>query len=342
MKPGKFDELKCILKAITHTVHLIILTETWIRSDSDANRLQLPNYTHVYNLRSGSTGGGVSIYVHNTMQFNRIEDNYTHGSNFLWIHIKKLSLNIGAIYRPPDANIKDFIDIYSSQIERTQRAIIFGDFNINLLGKDNLKEKYTDMICEEGYSIINKIDSEYCTRETATTKSIVDHIHTNVTTNTYHLAIIESSMSDHKQMYLEVHKMPRISYRKQKTNYQAIDYNKLQITASNEIEHIEGCNFQHLEEFIKSKICSSQITKTKILNAPNKDWINKDIVGEINKRNILWKKLKSNPNNQELKDIFIKKRNKVTQMIKSAKRQYYHKAFDNCNNKPKKNVEFNK
>ncbi|KOB73259.1 Uncharacterized protein OBRU01_07340 [Operophtera brumata] len=49
-KSGKFDKLKCILKAIKSVTHIIILTETWLKSDSDARSFNLPNYTHILQL----------------------------------------------------------------------------------------------------------------------------------------------------------------------------------------------------------------------------------------------------------------------------------------------------
>lgn len=63
VKSNKLDELKCNLKTIKTTIHVILLTETWIKSDLEARSLQIPEYTHVYNFRKGRVGGGVSIYI---------------------------------------------------------------------------------------------------------------------------------------------------------------------------------------------------------------------------------------------------------------------------------------
>jgi hypothetical protein len=45
---GKFDEIKCILKATTSLIHILILVETWFSSDTDAQFYNLPNYNHTY------------------------------------------------------------------------------------------------------------------------------------------------------------------------------------------------------------------------------------------------------------------------------------------------------
>lgn len=80
-KTGKFDELKCILQSITTTIHVILITETWIANETQAKDLQLPNYTHYYNFRMDKRGGGVSAFVHNNLKHNISESKYLDGNN---------------------------------------------------------------------------------------------------------------------------------------------------------------------------------------------------------------------------------------------------------------------
>lgn len=68
IKPGKFDELKCVIASIDTIIHIIVLSETWIKSDEEANRLHLEGYTHYYNYRVNTKGGGVSIFAHNSLK----------------------------------------------------------------------------------------------------------------------------------------------------------------------------------------------------------------------------------------------------------------------------------
>lgn len=70
------------------------------------------------------------------------------------------------------------------------------------------------VIEESGYEILNKIDSLYSTRETSTTNTIIDHIYTNVDSYTLRLSILDSSLSDHKQMYLEIGQIKQKIYKK--------------------------------------------------------------------------------------------------------------------------------
>lgn len=60
------------------------------------------------------------------------------------------------------------------------------------------------MIQEHGYTILNKIDEKYCIRESTTKKSLIDHVCSNLKDNAFHLAIINTPMSDLKQIFLEM------------------------------------------------------------------------------------------------------------------------------------------
>lgn len=98
--------------------------------------------TIIFTNRPNSRGGGVSIYVHKSIKYEITEERLENGNHYLWLYIDKLSLNVGAIYKPGDTNIKNFLETYSVQLEQRKRAIIFGDFNIDLLSKDNIVKLY--------------------------------------------------------------------------------------------------------------------------------------------------------------------------------------------------------
>ena len=222
---GKFDEIHCILRATPKTTHLLIFTETWITSDSDAKLYNIQNYKHVYNYRKNMKDGGVSIYVHDSIKYEITEELCENRNHFLWISIDKLSLNIGAIYKPGDTSINNFMNIDSSQLEKRRRTLVFGDFNIDLLSKNSYTSQYLHDLKENGYEILNKIDRTYSMRVTSTTNTILDHIASNIDNHFFSISIIESSLSDHNQLYLEVHRLP--SPINKKNRYKALDYEKL-------------------------------------------------------------------------------------------------------------------
>lgn len=332
--PGKLEELQCILKAIPSTVHIVILTETWITSEQDAKLYDLPNYKHIYNYRHDSKGGGVSIYIHEGIPFEVTEDTYKDSNHYLWIYLPKYALHIGGIYKPGHSNIKEFLERYTLQLEARKRSIVFGDFNLDLLNPNTCVTQYLSELEENGYDILNKIDKEYSTRQTQTTNTILDHVTTDLQKQSFHFVILESAMSDHKQIYLEMFKYkPKI---KQKIQYEAIDYENLYKSISKATCIGIDDDYKCLEAFVTSHILQNKKQKSKIMNLPKDDWINKEVIKMIDNRNTLWQQLKNEEANIILKRKFLAERNKVSKKINNDKNSYYYYKLQKCNNNPKK------
>ncbi|KOB66672.1 putative tick transposon [Operophtera brumata] len=333
-KLGKFDELKCIIQSISTTIHVILLTETWIANESQAQEFQLPNYTHYYNFRTDKRGGGVSDFVHNNLKHNISESIYLDGNNYLWISLEKYALEVGVIYHPGDTNYKKFVEVYDGQLQQRKRSIVFGDFNIDLLTKENQSKQYKELLNEAGYRLLNKINKKYSTRDSTTRKSILDHVCSNLKNNDFHMAIINSPMTDHKQIYFEMKKFkPAPKIRKK---FDAIDYSKLYTSIETAKLDPMNSDYTIFENTIKHHITKCKVTKNKILNLPQDEWIHNEIISEINKRNQLWTELKKQPDNEALKIDFKEKRDYTAKLIQTTKNTFYYKEFIKCTKKPKK------
>lgn len=319
-----------MIRSIKSQIHVVILTETWIKNDLEALRLKLPNFTHYFNYRKHMRGGGVSVYVRNELKHEFLEEECEEGNHFLWIHLSKFSLDIGAIYKQPSANTDEFLEKYAGYLSKRKRVLVFGDFNLNLLSKERPVKEYKIMIQENGLRILNNVNQKYCTRETLNSKSILDHVCTSLKENHFKLIIMESNLSDHKQIYFEVNRFK--PERPKRVKYTTIDYENLYktIDESNTQENI----YEKFEHSIHQAIAKNQIEKIKILNLPKSDWINKNITNSIIERNILWHNHKKSPEDEELRRKFLEKRNKVSREIQLTKNQYYHKEFKKCEKNP--------
>lgn len=98
----------------------------------------------------------------------------------------------------------------------------------------------------------------------------------------------------------------------------------------------EDHTYHVLEEQLLDSIKNSKETKTKILNRPTQDWINKSIIQDIQTRNLLWTEHKQYPQDKTKEEIFKKKRNEIAENIQNTKKKYYQKSFDECKKKPNK------
>lgn len=334
VKPGKFDELRCIIASLQVTIHIIILSETWIQSEDQAKMLQIPSYTHYYNYRQNKRGGGVSIFVHNNLEHRLIKEQCLDDTHYLWVHVNKFSLNIGAIYKPNKTNMNSFLEIYSEQLQKFRRAIVFGDYNLDLLNPDLVTRNYKNTLKESNYKILNKISKKHCTRETTSTKTMLDHVSSNLSENNFHFVTMESSMSDHKQILLEIKKYQPPPIIKQK--YNAVDYNKLYRCLDECPKEYQEPEYEKLANRLQSCLNKCKITKVKLLNPPRQDWIKKELLEQINTKNTLWKGCKASAADTELKAEYEHIKARVSQNIKKAKRDYYLRKFEENSSKPRK------
>ncbi|CAH2108999.1 unnamed protein product [Euphydryas editha] len=213
--------------------------------------------------------------------------------------------------------------------------LIFGDFNYDLLKPNTAARHYQLTLKENAIQILNKIDPDYCTRETNTTRTILDHVCSSLQQNEFHLVLIESAMADHKQIFLEVKKCQQFSVRQ--IQYNAIDYTKLYTSFQLISEDNDDHTYASLERKILTCLSNSKIKKIKFLNPPKQDWINRDVIDAINKRNKLWQ-LKNRPDltNINIDEDLDKQKKLVTEIIQNSKTNYYLKTFNTCINKPAK------
>lgn len=336
VRAGKFDELRCIVVSLRP--HIVVVCETWIKNASDLNMIQIPNYTHYSNHRKSRRGGGVSIFVHNDLKHTLIEEHCIDDEiHYLWIHLERQCLDIGAVYNPGRNKVDSFLEAFSMQLQTKKRAIVFGDFNFDLITPDRYTRKYKDTLNENGYRILNKICKKHCTRETEFRKSILDHVCTNLKHNNININIIDTSMSDHKHIYVEIEKFQPAPIKK--TMYTMVNYSELYQMVENVLSNTETkktIDYNALEEIILNCTARSTINKTKLINPPLQDWINKDIIHDINERNTLWYNYKKNKSDKNLEIKFKEVRARVNEIIQKTKKTYYLNYFKNHMKKPKK------
>ena len=102
---------------------IIELSETTINS-SHIN-YNIPNYNVEINFRKKKKGGGVSLYIHNQLQYKLRNDLQLGGDvNSVFVEILKSSTNAkfnvicASVYRPPFMSLKTFNELLSRTINK--------------------------------------------------------------------------------------------------------------------------------------------------------------------------------------------------------------------------------
>ena len=169
-------------------------------------------------------GGGVGFFVHNSLQYEVLEEESVFISGVyesLWIKVKtgnKFKI-IGNVYRPnsaPKANLKTAISIHESIISKIKTKKIHSkcsieiasDFNVDLLKfqEHELTSTYLDLLLSFG--LLPAITKP--TRITQSTATLIDHIFVNNKSLHHNSGIVLSYISDHfPTFYIDQTKSPK-------------------------------------------------------------------------------------------------------------------------------------
>ena len=178
---------------------MLCFSDTWL-DDLDNSTYELPNYISKHQARSDRRGGGVSIYIHNSLKFKERSDLAINNKNIESLTLEILSektrnVLVNVLYRPPVgqcAQFENFLTTFFSRTKSCNKNIhIAGDFNLNLLDH-NTNKKVQDFL-----NLIYQ-NSLIPTRVTTKTATTINNILTNSFLDTnFKSAISKTDISDH-------------------------------------------------------------------------------------------------------------------------------------------------
>ena len=260
------------------------------------------------------------------------------GLETVWLEItfpNTKSLFVCYIYRPPNSPVA-WYDRFSNELEKVSylncETILTGDFNIDLLQPDvALNGRWHDLIQINNFTQIVKEP----TRITENTCTLIDHIYVRNIDYVREVIVPKISISDNyatcliwkKRGVYSENSTNIISYRDMRNLNQA-DFNN-DLNALLQLENQEFC-VNDLVNNLTSSFTSiinkhAPIKEKRVRRIFKSGWFNKDIKSIILSRD----RAKRRGHISEFKGLC----NKVVNMVRSAKREYYHKILkDNYGN----------
>ena len=202
-----FESFAELYKSLSFKFSIICFSETWSNDENlDKNSLfQLEGYSLLHENRKYRRGGGVAIFVHESLCYTKRNDLCINceAIESLSIEIrnndgKNIIFNI--VYRPPDGDLEVcenyFQSILSHNSIRNKNVILAGDFNINVLDFEQNKKVQNFVNLMFQFGLVPTINKP--TRVTNKTISAIDHIVTNsIYNNDFKTAIKRTDISDH-------------------------------------------------------------------------------------------------------------------------------------------------
>ena len=137
----KTSEIEALFK-IAGLPKALLLAETWLTTNSPL--LNIDNYHFLSSPRVCGSGGGVAMYVHNSLQYIVKDRSCDHpistNIDYLLVELTKINITLCCIYCPPKTKLND-INRTLAQLKTNSCAqsklIIGGDYNINLLDSNS-------------------------------------------------------------------------------------------------------------------------------------------------------------------------------------------------------------
>lgn len=160
-------------------VHTIAVTETWFKQKDNSLKVKLPNYNLLRNDRFMKRGGGVALYFRQDIP-TRVVSKSSKRSEVEYMFAEAIFLNttvlVGVVYIPPKTtNLTVLEESLAALIPVYDHVVLSGDFNINLLCKTPIRDRFLNMIsCLNLTTISNKP-----THFTNTNSSLIDYFITN-------------------------------------------------------------------------------------------------------------------------------------------------------------------
>lgn len=92
-----------ILSVEAQSYDILVFTETWLSASVSDSQLHIPNFSQPFRCdRKDRIGGGVAIYVRDSLHVTERQDLHINGLEAIWLEVRvnQRTLLIGGIYRP--------------------------------------------------------------------------------------------------------------------------------------------------------------------------------------------------------------------------------------------------
>lgn len=359
---ANLPKIKDTIQSMEYKFHIIAISETWLKENSwdgsevNCNDVVFSGYKLYCNSRKNKHGGGVAIYVCESVLNNcqssdiclrnisyAVDDCFE--SIFIEIQISKHEkINVGCMYRAPNTSISKFNDNLSFILGNLTSKIVYicGDYNIDLLHcEEQAESKYfIDQMFSSGlYPLITRP-----TRVTSTTASIIDNIFCSELCRNKMCGIVLSDATDHMPIfvlcdnstYAVINDDPTYKYNrtldedslnkfKHDLNYANWD------TVMNESNpDLAFSRFMQILNNTYNDACPVKTTTYSGETKKNdKPWLSRGLKNACIKKNNMY--LAFLKNRTELTEIRYKNyKNKLTKLLRLEKKKYYRKKLDDC------------
>ena len=331
------DELESLAHDIDTDV--LCISETWLFPRTPDVHVNISDFT-VFRHDKGR-GGGVCIYVRNTLTANTIDIAITKpdGIEDIWITVqcRKLpSIIVACVYRHPKAPTQTYdylLEVFSLMYLRNKSFYILGDLNDDMFSKSN---KIGSILRDAKlFQVINKP-----TRITQTSSTLIDLIITNNLDMIIDSDVLPCEIADHELISIT------LDIRKPKRQPVTKTFRSLVNYSSDVLCNLIQNEFSNLNRILLTDCVDSQVdlftnvfkrcldtcapVVTQVIRRPPAPWMTDELHNAIRERNNLQLTLKYDRENSDLQIQYKSEKRRVKSLMYKTKTEYYKKQFHNC------------
>ena len=347
--------LEHFLSTLHHEFSIIGISESWLK-DHNVDRYGIQGYQAVHRYRPTRCGGGVSIFVQDSIDyFQRPDLCYQNKSiESVFIEIDKDQVGkdrnviVGVICRPPDTDINTFNDYLSELLSKVkiERKFIacLGDFNISLLNIESHgpTQDFADVMYSN--ALLPCITKP--TRVTSKTASLIDNIFCNGDIDDHRIftGLLYTDISDHFPIFYIDHDTKakqnetfftkRIYSQKNLERFTTALCNK-DWSATLSSEDPQRAYTMFTDKFTEVYEKCFPLKSYKFGYKTRKPWLTEGLKNSIDRKNKLYFR-KQKTHNPEHERIYKKYRNKLNKLIHLAEQHYYEARLEENKNNLKR------
>ena len=188
--PKNYENVNILLSSLLFKCSIIGISETWLHAKSPP-LFALNGYKEIRKDRAHGRGGGVLMYISDTLSFKPRNDLSfpQKTAECLCVEIdlpKEKNFVVCIVYRPPSSDVNDFLDDLESlmlTVNSSDKSVcIMGDFNIDLLSNSPNSLRFQNILASNAFSVM--IDKP--TRISDHSSSLLDNIFIKTIMPDYH------------------------------------------------------------------------------------------------------------------------------------------------------------
>ena len=316
--------------ALTSNYDVIGVTETWL-SESDGDEYNISGYTLYRKDRQDRRGGGVALYIRNSLDAQVLNLDKENNAESIWVRIMDTNskgIIIGACYRPPNSDAEQNNLLYNDirNACRKGEAILMGDFNFPCIKWENPMGGTTDEI--EMVEMTNDCFLTQFVKAPTRGEACLDLVFSNNEDRITKTEVREPlANSDHNMVSFEVFfKTPKVMtkakvYNFRKANYEGMKQRLTEVDWSK----IEKTSTEKGWLFFKNVVLEAQnnyIPKVDKSKSKTKwpKWFNRSIKKNIQRKKALYRAFKRDQKQSTQKE-YLELQTQVKKEVRKAKRE---------------------